>query len=82
LLVSCGLLPDAVAELGGGDGDMCHWLIFGHQLVQCVGLLISRDASMSRYPVYYYLYYVGSEGKCYIADQAGHFLPRAIVKTC
>jgi hypothetical protein len=75
LPVDCGLLPDVAAEPGGGDGDTCHWLTFGHQLGQHIGLLISGDAGVSGYPVYHYLYYVGSEGERRIAYQGGYFLP-------
>jgi hypothetical protein len=66
LPVDCSLLPDAAAEPGGGDGEACHWLMFGHQLGQHVGLLISGDTGMSGYPVYRYLNYMGSEGECLI----------------
>jgi hypothetical protein len=82
LPVSCGLLPDAAAELGGGDGDAYRWLIFGHQLSQCIGLLVSGDAGVSGYPVYHFLYNVGSEGEYRIADQGNDFLPGAAVETC
>jgi hypothetical protein len=82
LLVDCSLLLDAAVEPGGGDGDVCHWLMFGRQLGQRVGLLISGDAGVSGYPVYHYLYYVGSEGECCIADQGSYFLPGAMVETC
>jgi hypothetical protein len=71
-----------VAKPGGGDGDACHWLTFGYQLVQCIGLLISGDTSISSYPVSYYLCYIVSEGKCCIADWASYFLPWPAVKTC
>jgi hypothetical protein len=82
LPVGCGLLPDAAAEPGGGDGDACRWLTFGRQLGQRIGLLISGDASVSGYPVYRYLYHVGSEGERRVANQGGDFLPGAVVETC
>jgi hypothetical protein len=82
LPVDCGLLPDAAVEPGGGDGDTCHWLTFGRQVGQRVGLLVSGDAGVSGYPVYRYLYYVGSEGQCLIVDQGYYFLPGATVETC
>jgi hypothetical protein len=69
LPVSCGLLPDAAAEPGGGDGDACRWLTFGRQLGQRVGLLVSGDTSVSGYPVYHYLYHVVQAGHL---DQITH----------
>jgi hypothetical protein len=47
-----------------------------------VVLLISGDAGVSGYPVYRYLYYVGSEGEHCIADQGCYFLPGAAFETC
>jgi hypothetical protein len=82
LPVDCSLLPDTAVEPGGGDGDTCHWLMFSCQLGQRIGLLVSGDASVSGYPVYHYLYHMGSEGKRHIMDQGGDFLPAAMVKTC
>jgi hypothetical protein len=82
LPVGCGLLPDAAAEPGGGDGDAYHWLTFGHQHSQRIGLLVSGDASVSGYPVYRYLYHMGSEGERRVMNQGGDFLPRAMVETC
>jgi hypothetical protein len=70
------------AEPGGGDGDAWHWLTFGRQLGQRIGLLVSGDACVSGYPVYHYLYHVGLEGERRITDQGGNFLPRATVETC
>jgi hypothetical protein len=82
LPLDCSLLPDAAVEPGGADGDAYRWLMFGHQLGQCVGLLVSGDAGVSGYPVYHYLYYVGSEGERCIADQGSYFLPGAAVEIC
>jgi hypothetical protein len=82
LPLDCGLLPDAAAELSGGDGDAYRWLTFGCQLGQHVSLLSSGHAGVSWYRVYRYLYYVGSEGERRIADQGGYFLPGATVETC
>jgi hypothetical protein len=78
LPVGCGLLLDAAVEPGGGDGDACRWLTFGRQLGQRVGLLVSGDASVSGYPVYRYLYHVGSEGERRVANLGGDFLPGAM----
>jgi hypothetical protein len=82
LPLDCSLLPDAPMEPGGGDGDAYYWLTFCRQLGQRVGLLVSGDAGVSGYPVYCYLYYVGSEGERHIVDQGGYFLPGAAVETC
>jgi hypothetical protein len=70
------------AEPGGRDGDVYYWLMFSHQLGQHIGLLISGDASVSRYTVYHYLYHMGLEGEHHIADQGSNFQPRAMVETC